>query len=144
MGGVTTYIATTKLSKEENITLINTLNALPLTATYESKNGHTIVLSHAGFNPDIPESERDYLWDRSHFTFPWNPAHDNLILVHGHTPVRHLIKQFEFWDTQLNSNSKQMAVYADGHKIDIDIGAVLNDAAVMLDLDTLEPTYVTT
>ena len=49
------------------IELVRILDNLPLTATYTNEKGVKYIMSHAGFLYSVPEEERDYLWDRSHY-----------------------------------------------------------------------------
>ena len=49
---------------------------------------------------------------------------DNLYIVHGHTPVQHF-------------NEKTVIQYANGHKIDIDMGTYISNTTALLDLDTI-------
>ena len=57
-----------------------------------------------------------------------------MLLVHGHTPVQHILRD---WDNQ----NPQILKYCDGHKIDIDLGSTISKTAALLDLETLEAIY---
>lgn len=124
---------------------------------------HIVICCHAGYTPDIKDSydevnitEEDLLWDRSHFWDPW-PTEDkykHLYIVHGHTPVQYLAEQLNMFNhsylnkvkaewTDKNNNIKpKMIQYCNGHKIDIDLGSIVSNRAVLLNLNTFEPIYV--
>lgn len=112
---------------------------------YMNENGEVVFLCHAGFTPwlnvhntevAIPNEDR-LIWDREHFyedyeDYDWLP---NAVVVHGHTPIPYL------WDDFRIPEEKQTVGafwYANGHKVDIDTGAVWTGHCVLLDLDTWE------
>lgn len=112
----------------------NLIKNLPLYKVYPNLQGQIIYLSHAGFTPKIGyagfkfPSEQDLLWDRSHFGDKW-AGDDNMLVVHGHTPVYYF-----------GEDNQKPITYCDGHKINIDCGTVFSKphTITILDLDTLE------
>ena len=114
------------------------LRELPIYYSYENVDGKTIILSHSGFQPYftsdsfIPEERDDLIWDRGHIQlssqFPWPSRHDNTILVHGHTPIQTIMKDYvpgALW-------------YCDDHKICIDNASFHSGKTCLLDLDSFE------
>lgn len=114
---------------------------------YTNTNSHIVILSHAGFTPGR-EYESEIGWARGHFLDKWpqNTAFDisdnlwmsnKIILVHGHTPIQYLQR-----DLKLNLDTPEVIRYCDGHKIDIDLGAVVSNRVALLNLETFEVTYI--
>ena len=119
----------------------NKLAELPVTATYDSASGLTILLSHSGYNP-IPEEERskpytdhDFIWNRNHMSTGKWLGKDNEVIVHGHTPVRYSHK------ARNHQQMLEIDQYCEGHKIDIDCASWYTGVSCLLDLDTLKATY---
>ena len=130
--------------------LIRHIAKRPIMKTYQNKNGKIIYLSHAGFTPAAKmPSKRDMIWDRYHIMEGWPEEYDDVIVVHGHTPIP-LMARYEPWgfidkedEYAIYSGNKNAKVkgavwYADGHKVNIDCGAVWTGKTVLLDLDTFE------
>lgn len=164
-GGETTYKEMDTWEAKEPGTanmLLTFMRRLPYMITYHSKGtGKDIALHHAGFDPDwagtniryrLHDQEKD-VWNRKHLPFEWPKREDcqNLVIVHGHTPVETL-SYFHAWgleqsywqnmaDFQQKKDHPRTANYCDGHKIDIDLSAVSTDWTVLLDLDTFEEHY---
>ena len=96
-----------------------------------------IYLTHAGYSPHLYNAltVEDMVWDRQHFFD--DPAQDGSLLVHGHTSCIHLKKKLQeskrFYD-----DSKGYLFYANGTKIDIDVGACFYNETILLNIDTLE------
>lgn len=111
------------------------LTELPLVYTYVNSSGKTIILSHAG--PKFLARQlkkfdaRPCLWDRK-YDDEWflNGRYENVILVHGHTPI-------ESWKNDWTPDDGVL-FYCEGHKVDIDCGSVWTGMTVLLDLDTFE------
>ena len=123
------------------------LKNLPTWEVYENPSGDVFILSHAGLTPwlrhDVEDEciippDRMLLWDREHCFEDWNPAEmDDVIVVHGHTPIHHLADDIRetwlagaFW-------------YCNKHKICIDSGGFFSGEWVLLNLDTLEDIVLT-
>ena len=83
--------------------------------------------------------DRMLLWDREHYLEDWKDKEmDDVIIVHGHTPIHHLSRDlWEEWDSGA-------FWYADNHKVCIDSGGFFSDEFVLLNLDTMEDTVLTT
>lgn len=110
---------------------VGRLNNLPTLLTYTNTSGQTIILTHAGYTPPTLPRVDELLWSRDHFNDEWPEGEENHIIVHGHTPTSYMA-----WDTY------EVFKYCDGHKIDIDILTWRTNKVALLDLDTLEPTYL--
>ena len=99
-----------------------------------------IDMCHAGcieaeWDNDIAEG---MLWDRSHFSAPWNPNDDiPHILVHGHTPTRHL-SRYVFIPDLPASQRNQPIEYADKTKWDIDVAVFSTNIACMVELTEMK------
>lgn len=120
------------------------LHDLPVYKKYINQQGEIILLSHAGFTPWVNHhnlsvvipAERDLIWDRTHYYEDWNEEDwGNIICVHGHTPIPYLWE-----DLCVPEEHQEVGAfwYADGHKVDIDTGAVWTDYCVLINLDTWE------
>lgn len=153
-GGDQTIKDFRRLSDDNQSWLIRRLEILPKEIEYTNKNGVHIVMNHSGFNPEqsrFPGLREDpYIWDRRQIVCPWKG--DDRIIVHGHTPVPHLIQKLNdvasitnvFYDMPREIEDVSIVNYCDGHKYDIDLGAFATGKSALLDLDTLEVTYFTT
>lgn len=121
---------------------------LPLQVTYTNKNGQRIILCHAGFTLGMEGtlSEFNLVWDRDHLTIPTpdDKLDSNIIVVHGHTPTPILkeylnnAKKYHRKDWYDFTENNGIIFYGQGHKIDIDCGAIFLKKTALLDLDTLE------
>ena len=110
---------------------IGKLNALPLIEVLDTEEDERIILTHSGYMPYTMEENdiETYLWNRSHMNLNrWPNFGKNLILIHGHTPVK----------------GPDILVYADGHKYDIDLASYKTGRTCLLNLDTLLPVYFET
>lgn len=136
---------------KEQIKLIKTLDALPLTAEYTNTKGQNIFLSHAGTAFDYTEEEiknmvfNRYLWDRTHICREWtnDPKYENTIMVHGHTPTQILKEKLnecqQFSDKEhIKYTGKNVITYCNGHKIDLDLGSFATGFAALFDLDEMK------
>lgn len=104
-------------------------------AAYDRK--HFIYLTHAGYSPHLYNAltVEDMVWDRQHFFD--DPAQDGSLLVHGHTSCTHLKKKLQE-NKRLYDDSQGYVFYANGTKIDIDMGACFYNETILLNIDTLE------
>lgn len=112
------------------------INKLPLAATYINERGQEVILTHSGFTPGLSEplTDFDYLWNRHHFTEPWNEKeYPETYLVHGHTPIIYLDEYLDEENVHPECNAYW---YAGGHKIDIDGCTALTGNLLLLNLDT--------
>ena len=96
-----------------------------------------IYLTHAGYSPHLYNAltVEDMVWDRQHFFD--DPAQDGSLLVHGHTPCTYLKNKLQE-NKQLYDDSQGYVLYANGTKIDIDMGACFYNETILLNIDTLE------
>lgn len=124
--------------------LINDLKNLPIKWEYINKDDIHIHLVHSGKWESIITD--DCLWDRTHLNkVTWIGAKNELI-VHGHTPIELMIKDFKKKDI-FNQEIKE---YKDGafwycnddegqpHKVNLDTAARWSGQTVVLDLNTFD------
>lgn len=117
-----------------------------------NKNGLSIFLSHSGrvideysaFNPET------FVWDRAHFYTPYEKSLVKGIdlIVHGHTPIPHLINELNFnsymeeKDVKIEGDSEfiegRAFFYDHRYKVDLDNLTIQTGKATLLNLDTLE------
>lgn len=117
------------------------LDKLPIYKKYINKDGIIIHLTHAGFTPFIPIEEietTDLIWDRNHIFDIFPKEKDNELIVHGHTPIPFIIKDFYNYEIPFENYDNGALWYANGHKVCIDTGAYATNEIVMLDLDTFD------
>lgn len=123
--------------------LIAELRNLPLKWDYINKDDIHIHLVHSG-NWSIWGN--DCLWDRKHlFETSWSGRSDEIV-VHGHTPIELMIKDFKKKHYFMN----EVKEYEDGafwyccdhddqpHKVNLDTAARWSGQTVVLDLDTFD------
>ena len=138
------------LTKEEAWQLYLCLKNLPekLEVTV---NGTTFLLSHAGYTPryltrDLATDKQVLLWNREHFMDAWEDGEDT-IMLHGHTPVGYLEKLDWIGEGSISFNHNafitdamtkefEPIIYADGHKIDLDLCSAFSNRAALYCLET--------
>lgn len=136
-GGGTTWDSL--IAEEDNgRSFIYKLKNLDTEAIYYNTEGKEIHLCHAGFTPG---RSKNLLWDRKHFNDSLDHVDDNYVIVHGHTPVAYQ-RGYESWSEARNDLTPNF--YADGHKINIDMGVYGTNVCCLLDLDTFEYCLFTT
>ena len=119
---------------------------------YHNAKGQDVLLSHAGcdnFETAEVWNEEKFIWDRDHLMFydAWY-GEDNEIIVHGHTPIELMINDqhknaMRYHDIEPEPwIGKGVYWYGQGHKCNIDTGAVWNSHSVLLNLDTWEETII--
>lgn len=149
-GGAPTFDAIKKMSKEEQLDLLEFFRNCPKRIEFINDNKQTIILCHAGFTPGQEEAAQflyrrgkagEYLlWNRDHlsdiFTSIDEFHNKNTYVVFGHTPVDYLIPEKNLIDY-----GYRVHISAMGHKIDIDLGAAWSNQTCLLDLNTLKPIY---
>ena len=118
---------------------INVLNKLPLTAKFKNEQGINIILCHAGYTPLENKfiTEQDMIWSRDHLYDPWPEDYQNLVIIHGHTPIQYLYQAFEI-DKKYSPKEDGSFWYSENHKIDIDCGSYSTNCAIALNLDTFD------
>lgn len=145
-GGNITHNQMLEDSNYESI--IPLLHTLPLQAEYTNKDGIHIIMNHAGFfigDKGIKDWRDGILWDRSqyihHFLNCWDGP-DNVIMVHGHTPIPYLLEDFrkfsEHYHIKVPKYEDGALWYADNHRVDLDMGSAWTNKIVVLDLDTFD------
>lgn len=121
--------------------IVTEIRSLPLTAAYRNKNGELIHMSHAGWSMGLetPTSE-EWIWDRTHFLDADWFGPDNAIVIHGHTPIPHLVEELSFFYEELAGEELEPGAlwYCGGHKVCIDCGAHFTNTTVLLNLDTFD------
>ena len=149
-GGQPTFDAIKKMSKEEQLDLLEFFRNCPKRIEFVNDNKQTIILCHAGFTPGQEEAAQflfrrgkagEYLlWNRDHFSDIFTSIDErynkNIYVVFGHTPVDYLIPE-----KILIEHGYRVYISAMGHKIDIDLGAAWSNQTCLLDLNTLKPIY---
>ena len=126
-GGQTTWVK--MLQDKNNLEYLYKLKNCPEELIY----GDEIHLCHAGFTPG---RRRNVLWDRKHLYEQVHPeTSDNFIVVHGHTPVYYMHGAQTLDDCYKWIRPE---FYANGHKINIDMGTYNTKACCLLNLDTFE------
>ena len=135
-GGRPTMNTLSKMNAESAFWYVTRTLDMPLKYELDLNDRH-IILTHAGFSPWQDEKFHDYLWDRYHLQDNWEPGYENVYIVHGHTPV--CSSKSPRYQNPLSDC--EIVTYADGHKIDIDLGTFLSFKTCLLDLETFEPIY---
>ena len=134
------------LDDEQKKELLREVYRLPCYAEYTSdKNGLKFILCHAGYTPgdfynhmDKWTKEQYLLWSRDHWKMPWPniPEYDNVIIVHGHTPIL-LMKQYG----AANADGYSPYWYQENHKLNLDAATPHTGLAFLFNLDTLDWEY---
>ena len=122
------------------------LEKLPAWLTYINIKGQLISMSHAGFTPKPNEfpSHNELLWSRDHFLDNWNEEVNNCIIVHGHTPIEHLLEEIDPANVLYDNYTSGALYYECGRKCCIDHGAVFTGKFILLNLDTMQETIFST
>ena len=101
-------------------------------------NDKEYYLSHAGFTPTkeffkLNDGDREIknMWDRKHIFDEWTDEMDVDKVIHGHTPIANCLLAQDFID---NIISDYPFVYADGHKINLDMGTADSNMALLYNL----------
>ena len=133
------------LNEEHKGDWVAAINNLPIRAEYTNKNGITFIMTHAGFTPQdgISPLPENLLWDREHIYAKWPEGKDDIIILHGHTPMQKLHKRLnelhEFkYGEPLENSYDGVYIYCDDHKICLDNGTILTNQIALYNLDTLE------
>lgn len=140
-GGDTTInqIAALGISEETLNAYLDKIDNLPIMACFTNPDQKVFYLSHAGFNPDNEfldldayNQELKMTWDRKHFFREWPQDMKSLYIVHGHTPIHYCVNAMEFIDNVITTVP---FVYANGHKINLDISSATTNTAILYNLD---------
>ena len=131
-GGLKTLIDWARYGKT-GLEIINDLDKLPEHMELSNDIWGKLDLSHAGHLMDNSDS---LIWSREHFQEDFEGGR----MIHGHTPVRHLMK-YVLFD---NGHTGRPAFYAHGTKVDIDTACFNSDTITLLNLNTFEQHRFTT
>lgn len=116
------------------------LKRLPTHEEYVRPDGKKVMLSHAGYTPN-PEGKLpwgdDLIWSRDHFYDSWDESLKDVYVVHGHTPTP-LMDRYCYGLEKGATQKAGALVYCEGHKFDIDNGAVFTGYCTLFNLDTFE------
>ena len=120
--------------------VLNQIEKMPTHIVIENSN-YVISLSHAGMTPKSKKvaTEYDLIWDRNHVRDSWPRAKEfsRRIEIHGHTPIpENFITTYKFL------RNPEAIYYCEGHKINIDSGAVWTNIGILFDIDTFEETII--
>lgn len=136
-----------ELDTDENYYKFKTLlEKTSLIEDYKSACGKTITLCHSGFDPWFVQFKDEYdalLWDRDHISRCWPEDWDDLIIIHGHTPIRYMNDFLPLGELPQHLINGAYW-YCQGHKCCIDQGSFMTGCALLLDLDTFEEHMFTT
>ena len=137
-GGASTIDAAESDTDEEWIRIKTLLSQTPYIINYKNIKGHDIALCHAGFDPEyIKYADDDALiWDRKHLGLDWPKGWDDLIIIHGHTPIPYIKDYVRRSDKEPAQDKAYW--YCDWHKCCIDMLSFKSKKAIVLNLDTFE------
>lgn len=144
-GGESTLREFYKNDVNDSYEWVQRLRNLPVKLEYINTKGQQVILTHAGYTPG-PKAEYippDILmWDRKHFNQRWKDGYENVIIVHGHTPIPY---QSDYdcnapIETKMGPGVYWYCPDKDGikHKVNIDCGAFFTGHTTLLNLDTFE------
>lgn len=111
----------------QSLDILEWLDSAPEIEKVATEKG-LILLSHAGYTPHRTPlktlSNVDFIWGREHFLDPWELGDLDVFVVHGHTPVSTV------W-----AGADEPVFYADGHKVNIDLGTYFSYRCALMCLD---------
>lgn len=156
-GGSPTYDAAKNLDYHTIKWYIDKIIKMPEEAEYTNAKGQVIHLSHAGTSLNYSKLDLHYfemrhmnpfLWDRKHYMMKWpkDEQYENHYVVHGHTPVVIMIREFlnmnhfhgeQVFNVTADTKPTEILSYADGHKFCLDLGSFMTNTAALFDLDEL-------
>lgn len=118
---------------EDKLKIIKLLRNAPVFKKI-SINNKNYYLSHSGFKQNnlYSNNEYNYTEEREHFNEPWLLG-ENDYMIFGHTPLQLLMTDKKPYDV----NNGAM-IFCNGHKINIDGGAVWSGISILFKLDTME------
>jgi hypothetical protein len=126
------------LPNDFHLKYVERVFSLPSYATYTNSAGQTFICCHAGFTPGSKWDSLDefqkgfqYLWNRDHFKDSWPQGYENTYIIHGHTAIQNVL--FDIPD--LKRTCDFPLIYADGHKINLDIASKFTQTALLYNLD---------
>lgn len=140
-GGKKSMVDFETLSLIDQEYLIKKISKLPYKLTYANKKNQQILLSHAGFTPGLePKKITDYCWDRDHELDDWpkEEEYQSTFIVHGHTPAPYMQIDYDIPVTLDKYEIFEPVIYANGHKINLDLGSFVSKKISLFDLDELK------
>lgn len=126
------------------------LKSLPTHIEFINNQGIEVLLSHAGYTPSTEfPSDNNLFWGREHFYDPWPDEKEKSIIIHGHTPIQNLWKDFN--DIMELSSGTKLPKWDGGafyygmgnHKVCIDSGSWVSKQVILFDLDTFDEHILT-
>lgn len=122
--------------------ILKSIERMPVKLKIINKNNQKIFFSHAGasqinytFDEFCSFQDNPFIWDRGHFCQKIKEEDKEWIFIHGHSPVKHLSYLTQ---GQLSpKNILEPFIYAEGHKVDIDLGSAETEVAALFDIDEL-------
>lgn len=139
-GGTPTIIDSQEDTDENYCKVKALVEKTPLVLNYKNKDGKEIALCHSGFDPYFIQFKDEldgFVWDRIHIGTKWPEGWDNLIIIHGHTPIKYMNRYIPGNESPQHLE-KGAYWYCGGHKCCIDQGSFITGHALLLDLDTFE------
>ena len=150
-GGKATWKSVEDWSEDKLISLCARLRKLPTRVDLVNAEGKKIILTHAGIDPWVTDEEAQdmekiyrvhpYIWDRDHIFSTWSKEYDDTYIIHGHTPVISHYFGKAYFDSSTPTEQVKIERYAEGHKINLDLGAFVSGKVALLDIDTLKEIY---
>ena len=127
-GGKETWDEFQKLSHEKQIELFYAIDRMSIEECYHRKDGIDIVMTHSGACDFTHKWITDHLslWDRSHIDQQWWREKENVVIVHGHSPVQTFFQR------------GVPVRYCSHHKIDLDLGSFDSKQIALLNLDDFD------
>lgn len=118
------------------------IRSLPLYSIYTNINGIKIFMSHSGStNINNPE---DLIWDRNEYLSKNKPEPYDIV-VHGHTNIPYMIKDFKEIETFFQEENKYKippweggALWYSKYRCNIDCCSIETNHTVLLDLNTFD------
>ena len=141
-GGQNTWNAIEQLPERDVISLVHILNQLPERVDLVNAKGQSLILTHAGTDPDKDKKYWEmmgvhdpYLWNRKHIYHSWT-GDDNTFVIHGHTFFGYILdKNCDWYNYHKIIN---IPFYCNGHKISIDCASFCTNTTILLNLDTFK------
>ncbi|MCQ2375282.1 MAG: metallophosphoesterase [Salinivirgaceae bacterium] len=140
------------LTDPEVVGIFRYMQHFPTKHLYKNANGVDVYLSHSGLYSPLCENPNahDLMWSRGHFANEMPEG--KYVVVHGHTPIQYMSQMFlkkspyapvgvvppNFFEKISAETDMPALIYANGHKINIDLGTYKSGRSVLLDLDTFE------
>lgn len=129
------------INDEWNRSWINHIDQYPTHIELTNIRGEQILLSHAGYTPRFddnnniyPPEDEDLLWDRTHYIYEACSDCDNVIVIHGHTPIKYILQSLKIKRDDIITP----LWYDNNHKVCIDCGSAFTKKCCLLNIDNWE------